>query len=283
VRRNAEEQVRRKAEEQARRKAEEQARRKAEEQARQEADEEQARRNFGKSNYLRIYDETPKKPQAQPGATKMITKALKSLNMHKAARRYNELRNSRKTVVEAAVALWTADVDVEDDDDDEGALFQRLNRVIIKDDCAELRKYMGFIRLTVNWITRPSHKTKTEVLVYRGSRMTILQAQKLQIGTVFRAPMFVCTSRNRDAAVGFAQVAKTNHGGVGYVLTCRIPAGCRNAYSVAAVSEYVDEEEVLIPPYSPFRVTAHDAARMQIELELHDGQDMSHTLPSYMV
>ena len=64
------------------------------------------------------------------------------------------------------------------------------------------------------------------------------------------------------------------------VLIClSIPAGCRNAFSVAELSDFRDEHEVLLPPYTPLRLTRRYNGRIGtqevivIEVDVLDGKE----------
>ena len=103
------------------------------------------------------------------------------------------------------------------------------------------------------------------VLIMMATTPTVLlQVSALVVGEVIRAPMFVATSFNRHTAQKFAKNA-------GYILVVTIPANCKNACRVHEHSEFEYEEEVLIPPYSPFRILTIDHAWRTIKLELLDG------------
>ena len=80
---------------------------------------------------------------------------------------------------------------------------------------------------------------------WRGSKLTQAQASVLRVGIVIRPPMFVATSLDHATAVHMAD---------GPLVRFEIPVGCRNAYPVDDLSEF-DEHEILLPPYSPLRVT----------------------------
>ena len=92
----------------------------------------------------------------------------------------------------------------------------------------------------------------------------MLQVNALVVGEVIRPPMFVATSFNKQTARSFAKNAR-------YLVRVAIPAHSMNACCVREHSEFA-EEEVLIPPYSPFRVLLVDHATRTIRLELLDGK-----------
>jgi len=142
--------------------------------------------------------------------------------------------------------------------------------VLIKDDREAFENgWMIFIRIATTFITRaPStgegHLIDAACTTYRGSKMTAVQVQSLFVGEVIRAPMFVATSFDPATARTFARNAK-------YLLSVDIPAHCCNACCIQVLSEYTEEEEVLIPPYSPFHVLDVDHNTRTIRLKLLDG------------
>ena len=90
-----------------------------------------------------------------------------------------------------------------------------------------------------------------DLITWRGSRLTPAQAAVLQKGYIFRACMFVATSLRREVAEPFVNPADVNQG---YLLKFHIPKGCRNGCTIYHLARIEEEREVLIPPYTPFRV-----------------------------
>ena len=204
------------------------------------------------TNYLRIYRETPQKPQQQRGVTDILVRKLRAAGQPEAAKHFLVCRGRGSTVVQAATALWTANHTTGDERGT--AFFEELNRSIIADNAERLEQLMLFIRLVVNHITRPTHTLREETVTWRGSKLTPESANKLTIGTVIRPPMFVATSRRSAAAAHFM----SNN----VLIRLSIPAGCRNAFSVAELSEFKYEHEVLLPPYTPLRLLRILTARV---------------------
>ena len=221
------------------------------------------------TNYLRIYRETPQKPQQQPGVTDVLVRRLRAAGQPDAASRFLAYRRQGYTVVESATALWTADDGMGGERG--AAFFEVLNRSIIADNAERLEHAMLFIRLVVNHITRPAHTLREATITWRGSKLTPELAKKIRIGIVVRPPMFVATSRRAAAAAHFMSNNVLIH--------LSIPAGCRNAFSVAELSEFGDEHEVLLPPYTPLRLTRRYNGRLGrqevtvIEVDVLDGKE----------
>jgi hypothetical protein len=78
--------------------------------------------------------------------------------------------------------------------------------------------------------------------------------------------MFVATSLNREKAKEFRQNAR-------FLLRIHIISGCLNACHIQHHSEYGHEQEVLIPPYSPFRIERIDTVTKEIHMVLLDGKE----------
>lgn len=83
---------------------------------------------------------------------------------------------------------------------------------------------------------------------------------------VIRPPMFVATSFNKSVARRFAKNAK-------YLVRVDVPADCHNACCIEEHSEFQSEKEVLIQPYSPFRVASVDHSAKVVRLTLLDGMN----------
>ena len=85
--------------------------------------------------------------------------------------------------------------------------------------------------------------------------MTDAQFDMLRIGRKYRIGMYCATSTSTDA---LAQVKRWQEADAGsaskYEWVFTIPAGCRQATSISAVSQY-HENEILIVPYSAILVT----------------------------
>lgn len=204
------------------------------------------------SRYLSVYNVTPKKPQAQKGATKAVESLLRSLNRADAADCYRQFRSDGRTVAEAAVALWTGEGDASN-----LSIYIALNRALLADDEDQLAHWMFLVRLVTNYITRPAHELPSALTTWRGSKLSRLQAASLSVGQVIRPPMFVATSTNREVASHFRKI---------YIVKLIIPAGCRNACRVDTISLFKEELEVLLPPYTPMRILRLTANEIDLEV-----------------
>ena len=77
----------------------------------------------------------------------------------------------------------------------------------------------------------------------------------LEAGRKYRIGMYCATSTSRSALAGVKQWQEADSGRVSkYEWIFTIPAGCRQATSISAVSQH-HESEILIVPYSAILVT----------------------------
>jgi hypothetical protein len=155
-----------------------------------------------------------------------------------------------KTVAEAAICVWTSN----------DIFYKACNRVLVQED-EPLERWILMIRVLCNYLTRPSHTLSENLQTWRGSKLTRTQTSLLKPGVVIRPPMFVSTSLSPAIAASLAH---------GPIVRFNIPAGCRNACLVSNHSAYA-EEEVLLPPYTPIRVTY--ASADEIRVDVLDGKD----------
>jgi hypothetical protein len=199
----------------------------------------------------------------------MVEQIFRSLGRHADADFYRNHRQQGKTVVQAAVAIWT-------DHNDEGTnpVFKALNRALLYDELECLEKWMVLVRLNAHWLNRSETRINEDTVVWRGSKLTHEQAARLQENAIIRPPIFVATTHSREQAHQFV-------GGDGYLVKCTIRAGCPNAGRVQQISSFAQEEEVLIPPYSPFRIIGIQG--QQINTELLDGGALPLDLPSHLI
>lgn len=127
------------------------------------------------------------------------------------------------TLAQASIRLWTTH-----DADGKNELFRHVNRMIFLDGAAELERWMWFVRLANDLITRPTGAL-TSMTVWRGSSMTDGQAQRLRPGLVVRPPLYLSLSTELDVAHRFRAEHSNNEAGGGYLIKLTIPPGCRNA------------------------------------------------------
>ena len=207
-------------------------------------------RRFLGSAYQRVYDRTPANPHAEYGRKGIRKRLLVLERVHDAEsfmRATGAENVNRKTIVQAAVNLWT-----KHDHAGQNGLFKDLNKVLMEvDDEDELERWMWFVRLANHWICRPSNALKADLAVWRGSQMTKEQGERLFAGLVVRPPMFVATTTDRTIAVGFCTNAQ-------YLVHLAIPSGSRNACSVSEHSDYAGEREFLLPPFTAVRIDEVD-------------------------
>jgi len=149
-------------------------------------------------------------------------------------------------------------------------IFKMVNLSLIHD-ADDLRSWSPFIRAVNCYIVNGKNAPKKDVVCYRGSKMTDEQASGLTAGRVLRPCMFFAMSTNKE-------VAKMYTGETGYMLEVHVPRGCMNACPISHLACIEDEEEVLLPPYSPILVKRRRQEFLDgrnykiIEVEVLDGQ-----------
>jgi hypothetical protein len=222
-------------------------------------------RTLESSNYLRLYDQTPKKPQARPGARQHFSALLENLGECTAHRHFLRAVADGRTVAEAALMVWTEERDEEDD----RSFFENLNLALLRDDPEQLPQWMLFVRLMTNYLTRPSSMLERPMTCFRGSKLCRRQVRVLREGMVIRPPMFVACSESRDVACQFLELGRSTR----YLIELRIPACCNNACCPPSV---FDEAEILLPPYTPLRIRSIE--RQQTDVRLADGTVVTHQL-----
>eukprot|EP01047_Picozoa_sp_COSAG01_P047346 COSAG01_NODE_4513_length_4963_cov_2.746094_7_plen_122_part_00 len=95
-----------------------------------------------------------------------------------------------------------------------------------------------------------SHPAEAGVKLYRGTR--IVEKQKVAVdeaagvgGRAFRQPMFVAASESETEAAKFTEKGSP-------ILEFEVPAGCCNCAKIPQrLSMFPDEQEWLMPPYTP--------------------------------
>ncbi|EDQ88986.1 uncharacterized protein MONBRDRAFT_8545 [Monosiga brevicollis MX1] len=212
---------------------------------------------FHQSHYKRAYDAMGPKPQQRRGASLQVEQALRDNLGDEVGDRFFSLHYEEGlTTAQSVIALWCEDVGV----------FRTLNDIIIADDARQFQLgWMTFIRILTAFLTRQDHCMDRDRVVWRASSMTRLQADRLFPDMVIRPPMFVSTSALKSGALKLMRRNKR------FLLRIHVPAGCRNAAYVDHLSQYQQEHEILIPPYSPFEVISVDFSRCLINLRLLDG------------
>lgn len=199
-----------------------------------------SQRTLRSSNYLNVYDRTPKRPQENPAIVQTIMKDLTASGCDDVAKAFLRHLQNGHSVNEAAIVLWTEKTTTQ-----MSSVHVRLNKLIIDDDITKLKPWMNIVRLITNYITRPARSLSVDLVLWRGSRLTSEQIKRLHIGEVIRPPMFVATSTSKKVAKRFRKTV---------LVKLTVPSGCRNACNVKILSEFNRQNEVLLPPYTPLKV-----------------------------
>jgi len=229
-------------------------------------------RTLWNSTFLEAYDDVPRCPDA----LKVIEHFAEVAHPNQVEayrtlfrKSKDDSEDAKKRAACAAVRQWSSGGDVElpkEDRDNYPPLFKALNQALITDDPAKLFHFSWFIRAMNSHLTNPDNGPKTDLITWRGSKIDPAQAALLVVGAVIRPCMYVASSLDRSVAEVFV-------GEHGYLFKLHIPAGCRNASVIYEFARIQDEKEVLIPPYTPFQVTAVNKCGPHtiIELNVLDG------------
>jgi len=124
-------------------------------------------------------------------------------------------------------------------------MYSQINEALISDDENLLKKYMPLIRAINKYIVHPMEKKMNS---YRGSQLTQKQFEAYVPNKVYRSPMYVSSSTDREAAISFKAKKLTT------LITYNIPKGVYNGREISKFSFFPHEKELLFPPYTAFKV-----------------------------
>jgi hypothetical protein len=216
-------------------------------------------RTLYSSRFLQLYDSMVKKPHLQAEAFEEIWHALRRIDDGRIACVFSSLvppkcRKDPKKLLEAAIKLWTVSTGSKN-----SSPHALLNNALIADDKIKLESWMGLVRLLTYHITCSANEIRQDLLTWRGSHLTPQQIASLREGEVIRPPMFVASSMHEQQTKGFKK--KT-----GILVKIYVPAGCRNACSIEALSRFPKQKEVLLPPYTPLHVQSVSTDLIEVKV-----------------
>jgi hypothetical protein len=108
----------------------------------------------------------------------------------------------------------------------------------------------------------PRNRTQKDTTLYRGiDNATLLDS--MEVGSTITDKGFVSTTYSQDVAKGFSQ-DEEEMTDTGAVITIRVPKG-RPAIDMQNISEAGDEEEVLLPRNSKFKVVSKKGNKVTLE------------------
>lgn len=242
------------------------------------ADIEAHKRTLWNSKFLAYYDAAERTPTPA-----QVMEAMTKVAWPQHVEAYRTLVETNKSSLEGgreAVQVWSCAESCEPEPKrprvlESGqrapTLFKVVNNALIHDDANLLKGWVTFIRGINSFVTRPENAAPSDLTVYRGSKMSRLQADRfLKKDTVVRPCMFVATSRNKVVAEMYSRQQ--------VIIQIKVPQGCRNALILGSIANHVDEEEVLLPPYSPLLIKSAGLNRdgfYVVETELLDGMVIS--------
>jgi hypothetical protein len=198
------------------------------------------------TNFLRLYRKTPVSPQKD--------QVSKTLPPSQQTIFENCVAHQNGHVGKACVRMWTHQ---------ECKPYEKINNALLTDHSAELQNWMHFIRAFNHYLVH-SWVTPLELVTYRGSRLSVEDLDRLITGKWYRISMYAATSTDKSTAQEFNQGVKFEF---------HIPAGCLQACKVAELSEFEDENEVLLVPYSPIRIRSIQAIQNEVWVVVDVARD----------
>jgi len=155
---------------------------------------------------------------------------------------------------EKCIKLWTM----------ESPCYHILTQSLYEDNYEEIKRYMPIIRGMNKYIVTP---TKKEYTCYRGSKMSKKMWDYYKEGNEYRAPSFGAMSQNIETCERFKDE---------YRILFKIPKNCWNAAPVKSyLTPFPSEEEVLMPPYTAFKVLKKWNGLKELEVQVLDNKQVS--------
>ena len=230
-------------------------------------------RTFQESNFLKIYDETPKKQ-----TIKSVLKGLKQLQNQKFYLKFQEV-SVCETIKPTTDSDNKSDINTNDDSKEEKKscandkglsvgdtavycwtlqepkFYGTLKGILINDNnLNDLKSWMPFIRALNNEL---NCQNPSKMITYRGSRMSLKDINIFKKGYIYRIPYYVATTKDKNVA--------TNWNGHTYIIEYHIKQGCPNA-QLLKLSAFEYEKEVLLPPYSALKVIDKTDKKMIVQV-----------------
>jgi len=155
---------------------------------------------------------------------------------------------------EKCIKLWTM----------ESPCYHILTQSLYEDNYDEIKRYMPIIRGMNKYIVTP---TKKDLVCYRGSKMSKKMWNYYKEGNEYRAPSFGAMSQNYETAEKFKDE---------YRILFRVPKNCWNAAPIKSyLTPFPSEEEVLMPPYTAFKVLEKWEGLKELEVQVLDNKQVS--------
>eukprot|EP01083_Nonionella_stella_P023922 66174_1 len=148
------------------------------------------------------------------------------------------------SIEQKCVRLWTL----------ESPIYHELTRSLYTDDEQKIQKYLPIIRGINTFLVSP---TKRDMITYRGSHMSNKQFSAYQVSNIYRSPSIGATTMDKKITKYFSN---------NIIITFRINKNCWNAASIAEYSVYPHEQEVLLPPYTAFKVLSKTKDSLEVQV-----------------
>ena len=166
-------------------------------------------------------------------------------------------------IQETCVRLYTQD----------SFLYQIINETLRDDDRTKLHTLGPFCYLLYNYEGKSKHRATRlpkKIVLYRGERLTaddIKEYREHMVnGAIWRWAQFVSTTKNITVAEEFSD------GNTLFIINMKRPEASKQGISIACVSEFSQEEEVLLRPGVRFQVMkieeAHGTNKQLIHIDV---------------
>jgi len=154
---------------------------------------------------------------------------------------------------EKCIKLWTA----------ESPVYPYLTQSLYEDDKKALDRMMPIIKGINKYLVTPTDK---EYICYRGSKMSKKMWNYYKAGNEYRAPACCAMSQEKATADKFKDT---------YYIMFRIPKNCWNARPIASNLSPFDEQEILTPPYTAFKVLKKWEGLKELEVQILDNKQVA--------
>eukprot|EP01084_Bolivina_argentea_P111875 199553_1 len=223
------------------------------------------RNNFKNSNFLKLYNEFGENHMEliTPHAIKLSLPSV--IIKRKLAVKLKQLQKQQCDDIIERICVWLWSLEADADTEN---LYKMINEALYSDDYDNIELYMPLIRGINKYLVQ---EIKIPMITYRGSKMSVSHFRYIKSlrGCIVRCPAIVASSENEDNAKQFQS---------NYMLEIEIPKGIWNAAPISQHSAFKNEQEVLFPPYSSFRIKG--TKKNKIMLKALDNKNVAHDVPS---
>eukprot|EP01059_Diplonema_ambulator_P016805 TRINITY_DN28784_c0_g1_i1.p1 TRINITY_DN28784_c0_g1~~TRINITY_DN28784_c0_g1_i1.p1 ORF type:complete len:245 (+),score=45.83 TRINITY_DN28784_c0_g1_i1:179-913(+) len=224
-------------------------------------------RPLAASNFLKIYSSCPKGTDEDPLTCEDITKHMIDTVKAKYMSCYKAHHDD---LWAASVKFWT------------GEFYGPVQAALISDNAGLLQHWVALVRLINNWVLR--NPLRLSLTCRRRSHMTLQDAAAVREHTTYRTAMYTACCYGiewKDISLSVGSMF------VRWVF--EVPEGCVQCADISTCSQYPDENEVLIVPYSAVYIERKEEADTDTNPDgklvtiyarvLPDSREIDHALP----